>query len=361
MIDVDDAMKPGAPILHDHIKFDGKPSNIAGTLEHKLGDVEAGFKEADVIVERSFKTEAVHQGYIEPHACLVSVTDGKATIWSSSQGQFMVRAMCALLTGMHAKRHPRHPRRDRRRLRRQDHRLPRAGGAGAGQEVGPAGEDGDDARGSVPRLRPDLGLIEQGQDRRQEGRHASSPAKAPLACRPAPSRARRSAAPPAAPSRPTTSRTSIASASTSSPTAPRSRPTARRARRSAPSPSRCVLDELAEKLGMDPLELRLKNAAKQGTKAAHGPVYPVHRLRGDAEAGAGHPHYKAPLGPTRAAAWRAATGSTPAANSSAQVQHQRGRHGRGHDRPSRHRRLARLDGQHRRRAAGHRPQQGAAC
>ena len=63
----------GAPILHDHVKFDGKPSNIAGRLEHKLGDVEAGFKEAEVIVERSFKTEAVHQGYIEPHACLVSL------------------------------------------------------------------------------------------------------------------------------------------------------------------------------------------------------------------------------------------------------------------------------------------------
>jgi len=80
-------MKPGASILHDHIKFEDKPSNIASTLEHKKGDVEAGFKQADVIVERSFKTEAVHQGYIEPHACLVSVTDGKATIWSSSQGQ----------------------------------------------------------------------------------------------------------------------------------------------------------------------------------------------------------------------------------------------------------------------------------
>ncbi len=86
VIDVDDARKPGAPILHEHIRFDGKPSNIAGTLE--------------VIVERSFKTEAVHQGYIEPHACLVSVVDGKATIWSSSQGQFMVRAMCAHLTGI---------------------------------------------------------------------------------------------------------------------------------------------------------------------------------------------------------------------------------------------------------------------
>src|ERR1044072_6335973 len=93
-------MKPDAAPLHDHVKFEGKPSNIAGTLEHKKGDIEAGFKEADVVVERSFETEAVHQGYIEPHACLVSVVDGKATIWSSSQGQFMVRAMYALLTGM---------------------------------------------------------------------------------------------------------------------------------------------------------------------------------------------------------------------------------------------------------------------
>src|SRR5690349_6831439 len=100
VIDVDEAAKPGAPTLFDHIKFDGKPSNIAGTLEHKLGDVEAGFKEAEVVVERSFKTEAVHQGYIEPHACLVSVAgDGKVTVWSSSQGQFMVRAMCSLMSG----------------------------------------------------------------------------------------------------------------------------------------------------------------------------------------------------------------------------------------------------------------------
>ena len=54
-----------------------------------------------MIVERSFATRPVHQGYIEPHACLVSVTaDGKATIWSSSQGQFMVRAMTAYLSGI---------------------------------------------------------------------------------------------------------------------------------------------------------------------------------------------------------------------------------------------------------------------
>ena len=80
VIDVDEAMLPGAPILHEHMRDVGaKPgpattSNIAGKLEHKLGDCEAGFAAADVVVERSFKTKPVHQGYIEPHACVVSVT-----------------------------------------------------------------------------------------------------------------------------------------------------------------------------------------------------------------------------------------------------------------------------------------------
>jgi CO/xanthine dehydrogenase Mo-binding subunit len=100
VIDAEDAIKPDAPILHDFIKFDGKPSNIAVKLEHKLGDIDKGFAEAEVVVERSFRTAPVHQGYIETHACLVSVADGKATVWSSSQGQFMVRAMCSYLTGL---------------------------------------------------------------------------------------------------------------------------------------------------------------------------------------------------------------------------------------------------------------------
>ncbi|HEY5130531.1 MAG TPA: molybdopterin cofactor-binding domain-containing protein, partial [Bradyrhizobium sp.] len=100
-IEIDDALKPDAPILHDFMKFEGKPSNIGGRLEIKKGDIAQGFKEAEVVVERSFTTRPVHQGYIEPHACLVSVgADNKTTIWSSSQGQFMVRAMTAHLTGI---------------------------------------------------------------------------------------------------------------------------------------------------------------------------------------------------------------------------------------------------------------------
>ena len=65
---------------------------------------------------------------------------------------------------------PRHLLGDRRRLRRQDRRLSRAGRAGALQEGRAPGEDGDDARGGVPRLRPDLGRARARQDRRQEGR-----------------------------------------------------------------------------------------------------------------------------------------------------------------------------------------------
>src|SRR5260370_10906159 len=98
---IDDAIKPDAPILDEFNKFEGKPSNIAGRLEVKKGDIEQGFKEADIVIERTFTTRPVHQGYIEPQACLVSVSaDNKTTIWSSSQGQFMVRAMTAHLTGI---------------------------------------------------------------------------------------------------------------------------------------------------------------------------------------------------------------------------------------------------------------------
>jgi CO/xanthine dehydrogenase Mo-binding subunit len=50
---------------------------------------------------------------------------------------------------------------------------------------------------------------------------------------------------------------------------------------------------------MDPLELRLKNSAKQGTKAVHGPVYPVMGYQETVKQALAHPHYKAPLGPNQ--------------------------------------------------------------
>src|SRR5438477_11093588 len=107
VIDVDEAMKPDAPLLFEDMITRGvepaptKPSNIAKRVEFKIGDIDAGFAEADVIVEKEFKTAAVHQAYIEPHACAARFDhDGKAEIWASSQGHFVVRALTAKLLGM---------------------------------------------------------------------------------------------------------------------------------------------------------------------------------------------------------------------------------------------------------------------
>ncbi len=104
VIDVEAAMRPDAPVLHDDLFTQGlaekpsKPSNIAKRVAFKKGDVEAGFREAEIVVEGRYTTQPVHQAYIEPHACVVSVAaDGQAQIYSSSQGQFMVRAYCAKL------------------------------------------------------------------------------------------------------------------------------------------------------------------------------------------------------------------------------------------------------------------------
>src|SRR6266853_1815910 len=107
VIDVVEARRPDAPLLHDDLFTVGvepkpeKPSNIAKRVEIKVGDVEAGFKKADLIVEREFKTAPVHQGYIEPHAALATVSeDGATELWTTTQGHFIVRAHCARLLGL---------------------------------------------------------------------------------------------------------------------------------------------------------------------------------------------------------------------------------------------------------------------
>ena len=100
-------MADDAPILHEDLFTANlepkptKPSNIAKRVYFNKGNVEAGFKEADVIVEGRYTTEPVHQAYIEPHACLCSYgADGQCTIFSSSQGHFMVRSYVAKLLGI---------------------------------------------------------------------------------------------------------------------------------------------------------------------------------------------------------------------------------------------------------------------
>ena len=107
VIEVREAMTPNAPLLHEDLFTVGvepkpdRPSNVAKRIEIGHGDIDAGFAKADVIVEREFNTAPVHQGYIEPHAALASTSeDGSAEIWCTTQGHFIVRAHCARLLGM---------------------------------------------------------------------------------------------------------------------------------------------------------------------------------------------------------------------------------------------------------------------
>src|SRR5918994_1134298 len=93
------ALKDDAPILHpDLLSYKGLPvpvekvSNVFAYLKWGKGDIEAGFRQADLIVENTFTTQVTHQSYLEPHACVVSADpSGGAKIWSCSKTPFAVR------------------------------------------------------------------------------------------------------------------------------------------------------------------------------------------------------------------------------------------------------------------------------
>ena len=105
VMSVEDAMKPGAAILLPGLrnKEEGpdQQTNVATHLQFKRGDISEGFKGADHVVEREFKTAMVHQGYIEPHNAVgIYNPDGHATIYCSTQGSFVVRSLSAAVLGI---------------------------------------------------------------------------------------------------------------------------------------------------------------------------------------------------------------------------------------------------------------------
>ncbi|MEE2760595.1 MAG: xanthine dehydrogenase family protein molybdopterin-binding subunit [Pseudomonadota bacterium] len=105
VIDPVEAMLPDAPILHEDQftvgdEDSGKPSNIFRIPRGEKGDVDKGFAVADVVIEREFTTKAVHQGYIEPHACVANATDDGVDLYCTTQGHFVFRNACAKLLGM---------------------------------------------------------------------------------------------------------------------------------------------------------------------------------------------------------------------------------------------------------------------
>jgi CO/xanthine dehydrogenase Mo-binding subunit len=105
--DVDAAMAPGAPVIRegvaDYSVPEGMHPNVARYMEFGHGDLEAGFAAADIVREYTYKTEATHQGYIEPHACVGQMgEDGRGEMWVCTQGHWYIRRMCASVLGIEA-------------------------------------------------------------------------------------------------------------------------------------------------------------------------------------------------------------------------------------------------------------------
>ena len=97
------AAKPSATLIHPNVQnYRGllhaieAPSNVFVDMTWKKGDVKAGFREADIIVENTFTTRPVHQAYIEPHSCVVQANgSGGGDIWACSKVPFALREQVA--------------------------------------------------------------------------------------------------------------------------------------------------------------------------------------------------------------------------------------------------------------------------
>lgn len=303
--DVDEAMKPEAPVIHDWVFTQGvepaptKPSNISRRTQMGHGDPESGFQEADVIVERSYTTGQTHQGYIEPHACLASVNpDGTAEMWVTTQGHFVFRNTCAALLGM-----------DIAKLKVTSSEI--GGGFGGKTHVWAepvalalsrkanrpvklvmSREEVFKASGPTSSTSIDvkIGAKKDGTitgatvDLRYQG-GAFPGTWAMLACMTAFAcydiKNQRSVGWDVIVNRPKV-------AAYRAPSAPM-----------AAFAVESTLNIIAKEIGMDPLDLRLKNVATEGTIAPYGPPYGPIGIKATLEAVKEHPHMKAKLGPNQ--------------------------------------------------------------
>ncbi len=305
VIDVEEAMADDAPLLFEDMitrnidPAPTKPSNIAKRLEFSMGDIKVGFAEADEIVDQEYRTAAVHQGYIEPHACLARYDpDGQGEIWSSSQGHFIVRALTAKLVGMPLANLKVHP--------------SEIGGGFGGKTVvyvEPVAlvlskKSGHPVRVAMGRdevfqatgptsgsaMRVKIGVKKDGTltaaesvFKYQAGAFPGSPVMNGCLCSLAPY--------------------DIANQKTIGYDVVSNRPKAA-AYRAPGSPIasfaiESTLDILAKKISMDPVELRLKNAAKKGTQMVSGPPLSHNGYADTLKAVLDHPNYNKPLGPNQ--------------------------------------------------------------
>ncbi len=316
VMDAKDAMNEDSPLLHERLAAmstasiraggvldDDDPSdgtNIANHFEFTLGDLEEGFKQADVIVERDASTVAVHQGYIEPHSgTAMWHADGNLTLWSSSQGHFMVRESTARLVGVPISKV-------------KAIQMEIGGGFGAKLaiyceplaallarkadapvKVTMSRTEVFEATGptSGTNVRVKLGATKDGKLTAAEahlifeaGAFPGSPVPGGAQC--------------------IMGAYDIPNAYIEGYDIVVNRPKTS-AYRAPGSPAAAfamegAIDEMAEKLGMDPIEFRLLNSAKEGTRRATGPLMPKVGFIETLEAAKAHPHYSAKLeGPYR--------------------------------------------------------------
>jgi CO/xanthine dehydrogenase Mo-binding subunit len=301
-----EAMKDGASLVNEDIRTEesgeklDKPSNVAEHFQLKLGDVEKGFAEADVIVERDFDTATVHQGYIEPHNCTVLWnSDGRVYIWNSTQGPFDVRDATAIILG----------------LASSNVRLtPMEIGGGFGGKFEPYGEpvaallskktghpvkivmtrtEEFDSTGPTPgsHVKVKIGATKDGRMTAAQayiafeaGAYPGSVVAAGAEC--------------------VFAVYNIENQLIDGYDVVVNKPKSAAYR--APGSTQVafateqVVGELAEKLGLDPVEFRLMNAAKEGTRRADALPFPRIGCVEVLEAMRDHPHYKSPLeGPNR--------------------------------------------------------------
>ena len=325
VLTVDEAMADNAPLLHEGMITKGvdpapdQPSNIASRIVHERGDLEQGFGEAEVVVEREFTTKPVHQGYIEPHAAVADAnSDGRANIWCSSQGHFQMRADTASVLGV-----------SQGTLKVTAAEI--GGGFGgktviylepiavrlsqrAGRPVKLVMDRDEVFRATGPtsgtRIKVKMGVSNDGKLTAAEvwmafeaGAYAGSPVGA-------------------------AGMTVIAAydiphflvegydvvcnkprvAAYRAPGAPM-----------AAFAVESVLDELARSIDMDPIDLRLANAAVEGTQASYGPKFPRIGFVETLEAIKEHPNYTAELGPNQGRGVAAGFWFNAGMNSSATV------------------------------------------
>ena len=111
VFDAREAARPDAPILHaefgdyEGVAKLGAPSNVYGHRVLEGGDLEAGFAQADVIVEHTYTTPRSHQLYLEPHACVVLIDDvgddaGTVQVWAATQDPATNRDEMARVLGL---------------------------------------------------------------------------------------------------------------------------------------------------------------------------------------------------------------------------------------------------------------------